>query len=84
MELGDCWLSEGQGWLYPKKTVITHYDRVDRYFGSSQLCLGLLLAFSSGWMPEESDSVAVWGIHAVSSAVLIMVPATGAAAVDDY
>jgi len=28
--------------------------------------------------------VVVWGIHAVSSAALIMVPATGVAAVDDY
>ena len=82
-ELGDCWLSE----------VRLVASKENRYIASMFGLLGIssVIVFGVAACVSQRMDVGgvlllliVWGIHAVSSAVLIMVPATGAAAVDDY
>jgi len=82
-ELGDCWLSE----------VRLVASKENRYIASMFGLLGIssVIVFGVAACVSQRMDVGgvlllliVWGIHAVSSAVLIMVPATGAAAVADY
>lgn len=82
-ELGDCWLSE----------VRMVASKENRYIASMFGLLGIssVIVFGVAACVSQRMDVGgvlllliVWGIHAVSSAVLIMVPATGAAAVADY
>jgi len=82
-ELGDCWLSEAR--------LVASQE--NRYYASTIGLIGIsgVIVFGvAACVFQRLDAggililVVVWGIHAVSSAVLIMVPATGAAAVDDY
>ena len=82
-ELGDCWLSEAR--------LVASQE--NRYYASTIGLIGIsgVIVFGVAacvfqWLDAGGILilVVVWGIHAVSSAVLIMVPATGAAAVDDY
>ena len=82
-ELGDCWLSE----------VRLVASQENRYIASMFGLLGIssVIVFGVAACVSQRMDVGgvlllliVWGIHAVSSAVLIMVPATGAAAVADY
>ena len=82
-ELGDCWLSE----------VRLVASQENRYVASTIGLLGIssVIVFGVAACVFERIDVGgvlllliVWGIHAVSSAVLIMVPATGAAAIADY
>lgn len=82
-ELGDCWLSE----------LRLVASQENRYIASMFGLLGIssVIVFGVAACVSQRMDVGgvlllliVWGIHAVSSAVLIMVPATGAAAVADY
>lgn len=82
-ELGNCWLSE----------VRLVASQENRYIASTFGLLGIsgVIVFGvAACVSQRIDAggvlllLIVWGIHAVSSAVLIMVPATGAAAVVDY
>ena len=82
-ELGDCWLSE----------VRLVASQENRYIASTIGLIGIsgFIVFGvAACIFQGLDAggilllVVVWGIHAVSSAVLIMVPATGVATVDDY
>lgn len=82
-ELGDCWLSE----------VRLVASQENRYIASTIGLIGIsgFIVFGvAACIFKGLDAggilllVVVWGIHAVSSAVLIMVPATGVVAVDDY
>ena len=82
-ELGDCWLSE----------VRLVASQENRYIASMIGLIGIsgVIVFGvAACIFRRLDAggilllVVVWGIHAVSSAALIMVPATGVAAVDDY
>ena len=82
-ELGDCWLSE----------VRLVASQENRYIASTIGLLGIssVIVFGVAACVLQRIDVGgvlllliVWGIHAVSSAVLIMVPATGAGAVADY
>ena len=82
-ELGDCWLSE----------VRLVASQENRYIASTIGLLGIssVIVFGVAACVLQRMDVGgvlllliVWGIHAVSSAVLIMVPATGAAAIADY
>lgn len=82
-ELGDCWLSE----------VRLVASQENRYIASTIGLLGIssVIVFGvAACVLQRIDAggvlllLIVWGIHAVSSAVLIMVPATGAAAIADY
>ena len=82
-ELGDCWLSEAR--------LVASQE--NRYYASTIGLIGIsgVIVFGvAACVFQRLDAggililVVVWGIHAVSSAALIMVPATGVAAVDDY
>lgn len=82
-ELGDCWLSEAR--------LVASQE--SRYYASTIGLIGIsgVIVFGvAACVFQRLDAggililVVVWGIHAVSSAALIMVPATGVAAVDDY
>ena len=82
-ELGDCWLTE----------VRLVASQENRYYASTIGLIGIsgVIVFgAAACVFQRLDAggilllVVVWGIHAVSSAALIMVPATGVATVDDY
>ena len=82
-ELGDYWLTE----------VRLVASQENRYYASAIGLIGIsgVIVFGvAACVFQRLDAggvlllVVVWGIHAVSSAALIMVPATGVAAVDDY
>ena len=82
-ELGDYWLTE----------VRLVASQENRYYASAIGLIGIsgVIVFGvAACVFQRLDAggvlllVVVWGIHAVSSAALIMVPATGVATVDDY
>lgn len=82
-ELGECWLSE----------VRLVASQENRYNASTIGLIGISGVIVFGvvvCVSQRLDAggilllVVVWGVHAVSSAVLIMVPPTGAATVADY
>ena len=82
-ELGDCWLSE----------VRLVASQENRYIASTFGLLGIssVIVFGvAACISQRIDAggvlllLIVWGIHAVSSVVLIMVPMVGVAAITDY
>ena len=82
-ELGDCWLSE----------VRLVASQENRYIASTFGLLGIssVIVFGvAACVSQRIDAggvlllMIVWGIHAVSSVVLIMVPMVGVAAITDY